>query len=148
MIPKKGTQLSERELFKRNATSDAPWAQLEMDVFTLHSRWEYEEVLGLMGPSTITFSIVRQPIDLFESLYSFAQLDKTYGVDLKGFVGLLRNGSADAADIIQKRKGGFLGRNQIAWDWGIEPKDYDLPQNSETIKQRIAKLDREFHLVT
>ena len=115
-------------IFNRNVTSDTPWAPLAMDVFTLHNRWNYQEVVALMGPSVRTFSIVRHPVDLFESLYSYTRLNATYGV-------------------VHRRKSGYLGRNQLSWDLGINPDQYDLPVDSDGIRERIEKLDDEFELV-
>ena len=145
MIPKKGAYLSILNLFNRNVTSDTPWAALAMDVFTLHNRWNYEEVIGLMGPSVRTFSIVRQPVDLFESLYSYTRLNVTYGVDMKGFVGILRD--EKTSKIVHRRKAGYLGRNQLSWDLGMNPGIFDLPTDSDVIQRRIEKLDEEFELV-
>ena len=132
-------------LFNHNVTSDTPWASLEMDVFTLHNRWNYQEVVALMGPSVRTFSIVRHPVDLFESLYSYTRLNVTYGVNLKEFVQILRD--QKSSKVVHRRKAGYLGRNQLSWDLGIDPDNYDLPLDSDVIRQRIDKLDKEFELV-
>ena len=132
-------------LFNRNVTSDTPWAPLAMDVFTLHNRWNYQEVVALMGPSVRTFSIVRHPVDLFESLYSYTRLNTTYGVDMKGFVQILRQ--EKTSKVVHRRKSGYLGRNQLSWDLGINPDQYALPVDSDGIRERIDKLDDEFELV-
>lgn len=116
-----------------------------MDVFTLHNRWNYAEVVKLMGQSVRTFSIVRKPVDLFESLYSYMALNGTFGVDLKGFVRLLRENRT--SDILQNRRAGYLGRNQLSWDFGFDPVVYDWPPDSKVIQRHITKLDQEFQLV-
>jgi len=116
-----------------------------MDVFTLHNRWNYKEVVDLMGQSVLTFSIVRNPVDLFESLYSYMNLQNSYGVDLKGFVRLLRENRT--SDILLKRHNGYLGGNQLSWDFGLDPINYDLSPDSKEIQKLIVKLDKEFKLV-
>ena len=98
-----------------------------------------------MGPSVRTFSIVRHPVDLFESLYSYFQLNVTYGVNLKRFVRILRD--QKSSKIARRGRAGFLGRNQLSWDLGIDPDIYDLPLDSDVIRERIDKLDKEFELV-
>jgi hypothetical protein len=98
-----------------------------------------------MGPSVRTFSIVRHPVDLFESLYSYTRLNVTYGVNLKEFVHILRDDKSNK--VVHRRKAGYLGRNQLSWDLGIDPDSYDLPLDSDFIRQRIDKLDTEFELV-
>ena len=147
-LPKTGNYASKFNLFNRlNVTSDTPWGHLDMDVFTLHSRWNYNEVIGLMGPSVRTFSILRQPVDLFLSLFSYSKLHYNYKTDLKGLIKLFLENPRKIPKILQKRSYGFVGRNQIAWDWGFDPKDFDRLTDSDFIQQRIAKLDSEFHLV-
>lgn len=98
-----------------------------------------------MGQSVRTFSIVRKPVDLFESLYSYMALNGTFGVDLKGFVRLLRENRT--SDILQNRRAGYLGRNQLSWDFGFDPVVYDWPPDSKVIQRHITKLDQEFQLV-
>ena len=145
MIGRVGNYLSTVDLFNRSALSTAPWGKLEMDVFTLHNRWNFPEVVNLMGPSVRTFSIVRNPVDLFESLYSYSNLKNFYGVDLKGFVNILRENRT--SETLQKRHLGYIGRNQLAWDFGFDPKHFDLPLNADEIKNQIVKLDEEFEIV-
>lgn len=99
-----------------------------------------------MGPSVRTFSIVRNPIDLFESLFSYLNLKILYGVELKGFVRILQENRT--SDTLQKRLFGQMGRNQLAWDLGFDPIHFDLPLDSDEIKNRIAKLDKEFEMVS
>ena len=66
---------------------------------------------------------------------------------LKGLIKLFLENPRKIPKILQKRSYGFVGRNQIAWDWGFDPKDFDRLTDSDFIQQRIAKLDSEFHLV-
>ena len=149
-IPAKNNYLSRKDLFNRlTVTKGTPWGQLEMDVFTLHNRWNYVEVVGLMGRTVRTFTVVRQPVDLFESLYSYANLNKTFGLSLKEFVHTLRNETAwrkQPDNVVHKRRSGLLGRNQLAWDLGIHPAYYDNP-HSEPIRKKIRQLDQQFELV-
>jgi len=145
VIGKKGNYLSSVDLFNRSILFDLPWGKLDMDVFTLHNRWNFPEVVNLMGPSVRTFSIVRNPVDLFESSYSYYHLYKCYGVNLKGFVNILRENRT--SEILQKRHGDKIGRNQLAWDMGFNPKHFDFPPDSDEIKKQIAKLDKEFEMV-
>lgn len=148
VMPNEGHYLSTVKLFNRSIISGAAWDRLEMDVFTLHNRWNYAEVVNLMGPSVRTFSIVRHPVDLFESLYSYMDLKGFYGVDLKGFARLLReNRTRNMMRNNKERKFGYFGRNQLSWDLGIDPIVYDLPPESNQIQKLIAKLDQEFELV-
>lgn len=149
-LPAKDNYLSRKELFNRvTVTKGTPWSKLEMDVFTLHNRWNYVEVVGLMGRTVRTFTVVRQPVDLFESLYSYANLNKTFGLSLKEFVSNLRNETAwrsQPDNVVHMRRSGLLGRNQLAWDFGIPPPYYNNP-HSAPIRNKIRQLDQQFELV-
>ena len=152
VVPPKDNYLSRKDLFNRlTVTKGSPWAKLEMDVFTLHNRWNYDQVLSLMGRTVRTFSVVRQPVDLFESLYSYANLNKTFGLNLKDFVHYLRNNESiwkhHADSVVYQRRSGVLGRNQIAWDFGIPPTYFDMKPNSPLIEKKIQQLDQQFELV-
>lgn len=77
-MPLKGNYLSRTELFNRSSVLNTPWGGLAVDIFTLHNRWNREQVMALMGPSTFAFSVVRDPVDQFESLYNYMGLSATY----------------------------------------------------------------------
>ena len=64
---------------------------------------------------------------------------------MKGFVQILRQ--EKTSKVVHRRKSGYLGRNQLSWDLGINPDQYDLPVDSDGIRERIEKLDDEFELV-
>ena len=41
------------------------------DMFVFHSQWRYEEVQKVMPTSAVTITILRDPVDTFESGYSY-----------------------------------------------------------------------------
>ena len=140
-----GNYLSYVNLFNRSVISDSPWGDLDMDVFTLHNRRNFPEILNLMGPSVRTFSIVRNPVDLFESLYSYFNLKHFYGVDLKGFVNILRENHT--SHTMQKRRLDYIGRNQLAWDLGFDPILFDLSPHSEEITCHMSPHSEKNHQI-
>ena len=49
------------------------------DLFVFHSIWNYPEVQKVMSKSSITITILRDPVDTFESGYSyFGRLPKVH----------------------------------------------------------------------
>ena len=67
--------------------ANTPWDRLHMeyDVFCLHTIWSRAEVAAILGPSATTFTIMRDPVELFESLWSYAGLGSYYNTDLETF---------------------------------------------------------------
>ena len=141
-MPYRGNYLSTEQLFNREIVTSTPWGKLDFNIFTLHNRWNYQEVIQLMGNETKLFSVVRDPVDLFESLYGYMKMSKTYGTSIKDFVKLVSNGTAD--EIVNKRRSNRFGRNQIAWDWGIQPQLFD---HELFLKKKIQSFDQQFELV-
>jgi len=99
--------------------------------------------LSWARPSELSPSFVIQSIN--SSLFSYTRLNVTYGVNLKEFVQILRD--QKSSKVVHRRKAGYLGRNQLSWDLGIDPDNYDLPLDSDVIRERIDKLNKEFELV-
>lgn len=143
-LPLKFNYLSRTELFNRSAVLNTPWGSLPVDIFTLHNRWNIEEVRALMGVSTFTFSIVRNPVDQFESLYNYMGLNKTYHLRLKDYISLLKTNQSIIDNLPRGGRGRF-GRNQIAFDWGISPSLFNASKQS--IQKIIKKLDEQFEIV-
>lgn len=141
-MPLHGNYLSKVGLFHHKIVRATPWGRLDFHTFTLHNRWNYKEVIRLMGNETKTFSVVRDPVDLFESMYGYMRMENTYHVGLRQFVQLVGNESA--ALLTNRRQSGQFGRNSMAWDWGIQPNLFD---NDVILEQRLRSLDAQFQLV-
>lgn len=143
-IPQTGNYLSETELFNRRSVTNATWGSLPMHVFTLHNRWNYKEVVALMGPATRTFTAVRDPVDQFASLFVYMKMADWYRADLNAFVKLLRTNRK----FIERKPRRFrrFGRNQIAFDWGYPPSAFNSKDKRQLVKF-IEKMDKEFGLV-
>ncbi|KAK4010378.1 hypothetical protein OUZ56_019524 [Daphnia magna] len=145
VLPEKGNYLSTTELFDRASLSATKWRDLNFDIFSLHNRWNKKEVVELLREEVPTFTIIREPVEVFESMFHYLdpQLREFYGVqDIHDMVCIIQN--TTLSDAVQKRLMGFVGRNQMAWDLGLSPDIFD---NETAIKKEIERLDHEFHLV-
>lgn len=145
VIPREGNYLSKTTLFHRStALKNAPWKNVEFDIFSLHNRWNYEEVTALLGKDVPTFTIVRDPVEVFESMFYYQpDFKKFYKVDnIHAFVEKVKK--MGESEYMNRRWIGYIGRNQMAWDMGLSPR---ISSNMDLVDQEIARLDSEFDLV-
>lgn len=101
--------------------------------------------MTLLKEEVPTFAVVRDPVDVFVSMFYFlgSKMKQFYGVgDILDLVHMIQYTSH--LPILQKRWSGFIGRNQMAWDMGLSPEIFD---NKTAIQKEIERLDTEFDLV-
>ncbi|XP_013771935.1 galactose-3-O-sulfotransferase 4-like [Limulus polyphemus] len=108
------------------------------NIFTHHTRFNYGELKRLMPKNTIFVTILRDPAELFESLYSYYSLENLYNESI------LTIGFNTSKKVLDRRYGGKIGRNQMSFDLGLSPSRFF---NVITIEQFAQKLDKEFDLV-
>merc|ERR1712223_1947885 len=84
-------------------------------MFASHSRWDGDEVRKLV-PNAFSLTILRDPVDSFESRYGYSHQEKVLGISLTDFIQRLADGDT--------RDGtGTGGRNRMLWDLGIDRRD-------------------------
>ncbi|XP_075729308.1 galactosylceramide sulfotransferase-like [Rhipicephalus microplus] len=128
------------ELFSRRLVVDVSPYNMTYNILTHHTRYDDEEVHALMPPDSLYVTIVRRPDSLFESLYSYCHLDRTFKRNLTMFA-WNRNltGYLSRHRVIGKR----IGLNQMSFDLG-----FDGPFNSEqAVAKFVKKIASAFHLV-
>merc|ERR1712198_588768 len=91
-----------------------------------------------LGPGAAYVTIMRDPVDLFESLWSYAGLSSYYNTDLETFALSPKLGQ------LATRAYRNLGRNQMLWGAGLSGRYMD---NMTAIDNKIAEIDKTFHLV-
>ena len=112
------------------------------NIFALHTKWSQSQVakvLGSSGGDTKYITILRNPVDNFESLYNYVHFNQTFKVNLEEFV----------YKYIEKRRKvqrvhQYLGRNQQLWDLGLAAKNIS---NLAAVKEKIEQIDKDFDLV-
>ncbi len=66
------------------------WKGLELDVFAFHSVWNFPEVKKVLsgdeGLPPIVFTILRDPVASFESMFVYMELRRTFGFDWDIFI--------------------------------------------------------------
>ena len=83
----------------------------------------------------------RDPINLFMSLWDYSKLGDVYGMPLERYA--LADKSGRLAD--RKRvKLRLVGRNQMLFDFGLEPRHFD---DEEAVRRKILEIDEAFDMV-
>ena len=91
------------------------------------------------GQKHFFFTILRDPVDAFESLFSYAGIGENLGgLDLSSYVRQL------SLNKTFPRKPNLLGLNQQAWDLGINQETFSRPKN---LSEKLSKLAQDFDLV-
>ncbi len=68
-----------------------PWeaARIEYNLFCMHTIFNYPEVAHVMGEGggpVVYFSILRDPAELFVSLWDYAGFSRMFGVSLEEYI--------------------------------------------------------------
>ncbi|KAK2708449.1 galactosylceramide sulfotransferase-like isoform X2 [Artemia franciscana] len=134
--------LGSPELFSLKLVNDTPWHHLGYDIMALHTRWDHSAVKQALGGDPIFVTIIREPVDLFESLYSYYSLYSFFEkTNLYEFLDKLE-------DEKFKRKNdrfvGKIGRNQMLFDLGFPVKDFG---KEDKLKDFVDGVERKFDLV-
>ena len=83
-------------------------------------------------------TIVRDPVDLFESLWSYSSMSAYYHMDLEAFALAPKTGH------LATRAYRNLGRNQMLWDAGLPASAMD---NATAVRAKIDEMEDTFGLV-
>ena len=130
VLPQKRTWMfSFKETFSHSMAKTFPsWNKKNIfDMFIFHSIWNFKEVQKLV-PEGPAITILRDPVDLFESGYVYMGLQRYYSRNINQFAqtfSLLRAG--------RKQKSVF-GRNQLLWDLGLSTPSMS---KKEEVKAKI-----------
>ncbi|XP_076349211.1 galactosylceramide sulfotransferase-like isoform X1 [Tachypleus tridentatus] len=140
-LPKKGNYFGHPRPFHHamipNLTKPVT-GKSHYNIFTHHTRFNYLELKRSMPENTVFITILRDPVELFESLYSYYSLNDFYKTPLSHFS---VNISEENSDM---RFGDKIGRNQMSFDLGLEVKDFE---NVSVLRDFTVKLNEEFDLV-
>ena len=104
--------------------------------------------MSQLGPTAVAFTVLRDPFSIFESYYSYRNLEKELGVDLKGFIQLLRQ-----SDPMNWNASSVLSAHQITravYEFGLAfnlGMPYASLQDDKAIDNHIIKIEKEMDLV-
>ncbi|EFX80928.1 hypothetical protein DAPPUDRAFT_303767 [Daphnia pulex] len=144
VLPDSGNYLSTIDLFNHKSLANTKWKDLPFDIFSLHNRWNRNEVMKVLDDEVPTFTIVRDPVEVFVSMFHYQdKFREFYGVkDIHDMVVKIQENPS--APELNQRWMKYVGRNQMSWDMGLSPDIFD---NEVAMLSEIERLDREFDLV-
>ncbi|KAJ6217974.1 hypothetical protein RDWZM_009131 [Blomia tropicalis] len=140
ILPRKGNYLGHPEKFNRNMVPDPEKFGANFSILTHHTRLDYDEIRSLI-PDAIFISIIRNPANLFESMFQYYRLQKHWNFNFSD----IGNETFTFPKFLKTRRfARRIGVNQMMYDMGFDSKDFD---NQEQITQYIQQLDSIFSLV-
>ncbi len=119
------------------------------DFMMQHFIWNKDEIVALMGSNVAALTILRNPINAFESFYSFVNLQEEFGMNITKFIQFLRENDpktwrdTSTADSAHKIMRGVYNYS-ISHSLGMS---YESILDDAAIDKHILKLEKEFDLV-
>ncbi|KAK2708933.1 hypothetical protein QYM36_014531 [Artemia franciscana] len=134
------------ELFSLKLVEETPWHNLGYDIMAVHTRWNHsavKEALGGGDPAFVT--MIREPTQLFESLYGYFKFYKFLGnITLPEFLDKLEDTKFKRKMKYWRIQNNRYGRNQMLFDLGFPVKDFD---NEIKVKQFVEETAINFDFV-
>ena len=140
VLPESGNLIGYPNGFSIAAIRNTSWYQagIQPDIFCLHSIWSnFSAIRDVMGPNTIYFTSIRDPIETFVSMWDFFQEGKERGMTIDEFFKL----DLKSKDIK------FIGyeyslKHVLLYDFGF-PSD----ATEEMVDQKIQEIDEMFDFI-
>ena len=128
---------------KRNESSTS----ILFNILAHHARFQYEQMRSIMPNDTIFVTIMRNPICLMESLFCYYHVDKRKNERCQDaivrFFSSWPNNSVPGF-LLTSRVQNRFGFNQMCYDLGMEPKDFN---DTATILRFVKYISTKFNLV-
>lgn len=115
----------------------------QFDMFVHHTRYS-QQVKSVMRSGTFYVTILREPTDMFQSLYSFYHFERKYKNNLSEFIANNLNQNKSTTTKYATRYYHKLGTNQMSWDLGLILNDFE---NIAMINEHINMVERDFDFV-
>jgi len=109
----------------------------QSNLFAVHSNWDREEISKTLYPDAKFFTIIREPSEVYLSMFEYFALDQYYKMPLSS---VLETVPIDSP----RRQMVCLAFNSMACDMGALPHHYENPKK---IRALTARTDDDFDLV-
>lgn len=143
VLPPASNYLGHPKLFHRSMAPVLANGSPTFHILAHHTRFQEGEFRHVLAPGAKLVTIVREPAELFESLFSYYDLAKQYKVSLEQ----IASGNASLAWIrrrLARGPHGKLGLNQMSFDLGLSPSRFE---DIKTVRRFVRQLDTVFDLI-
>lgn len=141
VLPSRHNYLGHPQPFRRSLVPRPRDFGHSYNILTHHTRLDYEEIRALMPNDTFWVTILRNPIDLFESMFNYYKMDRFWKFKLEQ---LSFPDAEIPPQVTTQRYVGKIGWNQMLFDLGMKTSDM---LNREKITRYIEFIDSIFDLV-
>ncbi|XP_065584258.1 galactosylceramide sulfotransferase-like, partial [Artemia franciscana] len=132
--------------FSSELIEKTPWHHLGYHILNIHTRWNHSAVKNALGGDPALITIVRDPVQQFESMYSYFNFYDYLGyVALPDFIRKLEHNEMEyKLKLEYNRKNKRFGKNQMLFDLGFPVEYFD---NEDKVKLFVEEVNKNFHLV-
>ncbi|XP_042865790.1 galactosylceramide sulfotransferase-like [Penaeus japonicus] len=143
-VPGRGVYLGHPKPFTsdlvRHTPLVPPSGDRRADVIAHHLRLkDPEEICKSLSKDAVWVTIMRDPSTSFQSMFSYYNLEEELRTPLLRLLDFPRSKMN-----VFPRYSGRIGRNQMLFDLGVEPEDFDSPA---AVEGAIRKVEQNFHFV-
>ena len=146
MLPTRGNYLGNHVHFHQEMIKGTLWEQagLEYHMFLLHTRWNQEQVAGILKDEgdVLYVSILRDPVELFRSWWDYLRLDKRYNQTLEEYSKTVANPASLQSNTKSARRP--YGYNQMLYDFGM---DFEDMKDSDKVQRKVQEIDETFDIM-
>lgn len=140
VLPRSKNYIGHPEIFQRHLVPRLK-KNYSYDILCHHTRYNYAEIRRVLPGDPIFVTIVRDPVHLFESLFSYYQLSAKYdNMTLEE----IAQADLSMKPLLNRRFYRRIGRNQMTFDLGLPEEWFD---DRDQVVKFVDKLDTQFHLV-
>ncbi|XP_071492601.1 galactosylceramide sulfotransferase-like [Diadema antillarum] len=111
------------------------------NIFCHHARFS-NEVREVMPPNSVYISILRDPVKVFESAFTYFKLDMR--MKMAGEKDAMKRFLDDPRKYFDEFSNGVHARNGMLYDFGVPQKEFD---DFEFINRAISMINQQFDLV-
>ncbi|XP_002738877.1 galactosylceramide sulfotransferase-like [Saccoglossus kowalevskii] len=127
--------------FDKRFLLEVPWNRY--NIFAFHTKFKYKSISSIMSRDSVYITILRDPVNQFESVFSYYRIDKMYKIQADDISQALRVFISNPLRFYEKTPI-VLAKNPMLFDLGMEISAFD---KKERVLEKIRELNSTFDFV-